>query len=141
MSSIEIARSTEMNYIRLLRDSGKLLNLTGVVDLVWTPEMRDSLAVKKRGIPKSKEARARMSASKMGMGHTVETREKMSRTGTTQTAEWVEKRSVSKRKSIIVDGIEYDSLTSAAKAYGVHIQTVSDRIYSVKDKYNTWHFK
>jgi group I intron endonuclease len=143
MPDIETARQTEASLIQLLRESGTLLNRTGVVDVIWTEEMRQALSAKKTGIPKTLEARARMSISKMGIGHTDTTRKKMSetRTGMKQSAEWIENRAAKKRKPVLVDDIEYESLTTVAKTYGIGLQTAADRIRSQTALFKGWRYK
>lgn len=141
-STLELARQVESNLIRVDAGNPLLINRTGNGCNI-SDEVMGKLRAMHLGKPKTIEARQKMSVSKTGMGHTLETRRKMSvtRTGSTQSKDWVEKRTAKQRKPVMVDGVEYPSLTVAAAAFNIHIQSAADRIKSSTDRFKNWFYK
>lgn len=121
LPELQVARATEE---RLIRDNANNDLITNVVFV--------------RG--HTQESKDLMSAVKIGGVHTVETKEKMSsaRLGASKDPDWVERIATKVRKRVVVDGVEYDSLTSTATAYGISLQLVAYRINSISPKYAGW---
>lgn len=124
-STLELARQVESNLIRVDAGNSLLINRTG------------------NGCNISDEAMGKLRAMHLGKPKTIEARQKMSvtRTGSTQSKDWVEKRTAKQRKPVMVDGVEYPSLTVAAAAFNIHIQSAADRIKSSTDRFKNWFYK
>lgn len=126
-------------------------------------ETKQRLREQKLGTKASEETRQKMSVAQMGnknslgykhseetiqkrsaalMGHVVseETREKMRQTQLGRIPhENSLAHSMSLAKPIIANGIEYNSMSEAARAFGVNVNTVRHRLNS--GNFQDWHFK
>ena len=80
-----------------------------------TSEHRMNLSIVQKGKPKSEEAKKNMSLAHIGQKpHNM--------------------------KSVIIEGVLYESLTEASKQFGIQHQTVKKRIKSKSNKFVNWSF-
>ena len=76
----------------------------------------------------------------MGIGHTEETKKKMSETrkGIPVSAETREASRLALNKKVSVDGVEYESMKAVTIAFGITKEAVLRRVRSNKPKWKSW---
>lgn len=89
---------------------------------------------------KSPELRRHLATLATGRLHSKETKEQMSlrRRGRPKSPEWSAKIAAASAKAIIIDGISYPSMTSAARELDLQIGCVAARIKSNSSRFTNW---
>lgn len=77
----------------------------------------------------SEETKKKLSAARQQRVTSDETRRKISEYNLANS---------SQRKKVVIDGLEYRSLTEAASKYGISIKSVRTRCFSSSEKYKNW---
>ncbi len=102
--------------------------------------------------PASEETRRKISLASRGRKHSLETRQKLSRSisganhwnyGKKISEEHAEKLHAAQRKKVLVNGVMYESVTEAARAYGIQTSSATYRVTRGKNrggKYGKWEF-
>lgn len=93
-----------------------------------------------RGLQRSPETRALMSASRTGLSPAPETRAKIAATLASQpySPENIAKMNEARSCKVIIDGVIYPSARAAAVACGTTVVTVLQRCRNPKSKYAGW---
>lgn len=127
-TSREVAYAAEGDLLELYKNDPRLCNTTKLCN---------------GGLVKHTEASLRLMAEKkFGKTHTVETLNVMSltRKGKKKSKEWSHKIAESRHKSLKVNEVIYQSLTEAAAALNLSVQTVANRCHNTGVKFKDWLF-
>jgi len=110
-----------------------------------TQETREKISIAMKGRHVSEETKRRRSQSLMGHVVSDETKEKIrqSKLGRVQTEEHRAKSkmaAMTNARSVIVDGVEYPSVTDAGRAFGIKPNSAIKRIASKNPEFSGWNY-
>lgn len=146
LDSLEMVRHVEQVLLDIAFGKGLLFNRqptsTSPLGMRHTDEVRKIMSEKAVGRTPSKETKLKLSNALSGRQLDEPHRRKLVDSNISRWADkafrerWGEKA----KRAVVIEGVEYDSLSAAAQAYGVTASRVRARVVSDNPRFKEWRY-